>query len=64
MRGGYDIEPYSIFQGEEDEVLLERPERVFEDESIIDEGEFIVVVSHRMVVTPGTLTKVFGEGHK
>ena len=27
VRGGYDIEPYSIYKGEEEEVLLERPER-------------------------------------
>ena len=24
---GYDIEPYSIYKGKEEEVLLERPER-------------------------------------
>ena len=56
---GYDIEPYSIFQGEK-EILLE-PERKFEVESVIDGDEFIVV-NLRMVDTPRILTKDFWEG--
>ena len=36
----------------------------FEVESVIDGDEFIVAVGHRMVDTPGILTKVFGKGHK
>ena len=57
VRGGYDIEPYSIYKGEEEEVLLERPEREFEDESASLMEMSSIVVSLRMVDTLGILTK-------
>ena len=59
---GYCIEPYSIYQGEEEEVLLERDlSGEVEDESVIGGGEFIVV-SLRMVDTPGDSHKGLWEG--
>ena len=60
---GYDIEPYSIYQGKVEESCWRDLSGEFEDESVIDGDEFIIV-SHRMVDTPGILTKDFGKGHK
>ena len=58
---GYDIEPYSIFQGEK-EILLE-PERMFEVVSVVDGDEF-TVINLKMVNTPTILEKVFGKRRK
>ena len=64
VRGGYDIEPYSIYPGRGGGGPAgERPEREFEVESVIG-GDGFVVVSLRMVDTPGILTKDFWKGHK
>ena len=61
---GYDIEPYAIYSGRGGGGPAgERPEREFEDESVLD-GDELIAVSLRMVDTPGILTKDFGNSHK
>ena len=56
---GYDIQPYSLFPGEE-EIILE-PERQFEVDSVVP-GDGLTVINLKMLDTPLVLPEVFGEG--
>ena len=58
---GYNIQPYSLFPGEE-EILLE-PERQFKVTNVISSSD-LTVINLEMLDTPLLLPEVFGHGRE
>ena len=59
---GYNVQPYSMFPDDGEEILLE-PERQFQVDSVIPSAD-VVIVNLKMLDTPLVLPQVFGDSTK